>query len=202
MLIFTRWGGAKPWHGSFGEKIRDGARKHTGIDIFAKIGTPVYACVKSEVVTVEVSESMYGGTICLKVLDSDTFKNKRNHSFVPKYSNKTEIAEGPEFSHEGQLYCFYAHLSQMDVKKGDIVNAGDIIALSGTSGDGGKTFRTRNPHLHFEIRSTKVASGLNNKCNPCIYVDCKYDEMLSEEERRIQIEEAKEDYFQSHQTKL
>ena len=40
----------------------------------------------------------------------------------------------------------YGHASRLLVREGDSVQAGQVIALSGTSG------RSTAPHLHFEIR--------------------------------------------------
>ncbi len=48
--------------------------------------------------------------------------------------------------HHGSTYTVYGHLSQLKVKQGDHVAAGQIIALSGHSGN------ARGPHLHFEVR--------------------------------------------------
>ena len=47
--------------------------------------------------------------------------------------------------HVEQLQTYYGHLSEISVKKGDSVIAGQIIALSGNSG------KTTGPHLHFEV---------------------------------------------------
>lgn len=44
------------------------------------------------------------------------------------------------------LYSLYYHLSEMDVKEGDFVKAGDLIAKSGSTG------LATGPHLHWEIR--------------------------------------------------
>ena len=48
--------------------------------------------------------------------------------------------------HQGSTYTVYGHLSQINVKQGEHVEAGQTIALSGHSGN------ARGPHLHFEVR--------------------------------------------------
>ncbi|MFQ6057487.1 MAG: peptidoglycan DD-metalloendopeptidase family protein [Anaerolineae bacterium] len=51
-----------------------------------------------------------------------------------------------EIRHEMGYSTLYAHLSRYFVEVGDGVKAGDIIGLSGSSGN------TTGPHLHYEIR--------------------------------------------------
>lgn len=48
--------------------------------------------------------------------------------------------------HGPRLRTVYAHLSRIDVRAGDKVKGGQIIALSGQSGN------ASGPHLHFEIQ--------------------------------------------------
>ena len=49
----------------------------------------------------------------------------------------------------GICVCSYLHLSKMLVKKGQSINAGQLIAISGNSGK-----RTTGPHLHISCRWT------------------------------------------------
>jgi lipoprotein NlpD len=48
--------------------------------------------------------------------------------------------------HGGGLHTVYGHTARAYVKKGEKVRAGQVIALSGSSG------RSTAPHLHFEVR--------------------------------------------------
>jgi len=48
--------------------------------------------------------------------------------------------------HVNGLETFYAHLSRIKVKPNQIVKAGDVIGLGGSTG------RSQSPHLHFEVR--------------------------------------------------
>ncbi len=60
--------------------------------------------------------------------------------------------------HEMGYRTYYGHLSGYNVKPGDTVEPGDLIAYSGNSG------RTTGPHLHFEIRRGGTA------VNPSLYL--------------------------------
>ncbi len=48
--------------------------------------------------------------------------------------------------HHGTTYTVYGHLSELKVRQGEHVDGGQVIGLSGHSGN------ARGPHLHFEVR--------------------------------------------------
>jgi murein DD-endopeptidase MepM/ murein hydrolase activator NlpD len=48
--------------------------------------------------------------------------------------------------HHNDFYTNYAHLSEVRVKKGEFVNRGDVIGVSGNTGS------STGAHLHFEVR--------------------------------------------------
>lgn len=48
--------------------------------------------------------------------------------------------------HDNKLETYYAHLSQINVAPGDVIKAGEVLGLGGSTG------RSTGPHLHLEIR--------------------------------------------------
>lgn len=58
--------------------------------------------------------------------------------------------------HGNGYETLYGHLSKVDVKVGDFVKTGDVIAHSGSSG------KVTGPHLHFEIRKNGRAVNPND----------------------------------------
>lgn len=70
--------------------------------------------------------------------------------------------------HWNGLETLYAHLHRIKVKPGDIVNAGDVIGLGGSSG------RSTGSHLHWEIRFKGVP------LNPHHFIDFKTKELQND----------------------
>ena len=93
-----------------------GYNNHAGMDIACPTGTRVYAA--------------FGGTV-METTPAETYGTGR--SGIPC---RIKNADG-----ESQ---YYGHLSKVLVKRGDVVRAGQLIALSGATGN------VTGPHLHFE----------------------------------------------------
>ena len=90
----------------------------------------------------------YGNDV-FSAFDGRILEVKKNNK---AYGNTIKIA------HENGLISFYAHLSIIDVKKGQIICKGDIIGKIGTSGN------ATGPHLHFEIIEQ------DKKLNPLLFL--------------------------------
>lgn len=105
--------------------------KHKGIDLAAPTGTPVYAAAPGT-----VSAAGYG------VLDKS-------------YGNEVFI------KHSDGSYTNYAHLSKINVRKGQHVKAGQVIGRCGSTGN------STGPHLHFEIHKGEKW----NRVDPLPYME-------------------------------
>lgn len=100
--------------------------RHTGVDYACPVGTPVYAV--TDCVIVEAGDSVSWGAAYGKAIIIENTALKRR--------------------------AIYAHLSKIDVKKGDKIKGGAQIGLSGNTGN------STGPHLHYEERELpKVRYG-------------------------------------------
>ena len=120
-------------------------RAHQGIDLAIDNGYRCYAVDDAVVTRVERGNDGYGWVIELKLNDTYSYDGKC-----------------------GQLYAFYAHLSDIKVSKGQTVKAGDVIALTGSTGNAkGMSDVSKGSHLHFEVRTSPSAGlGLQNRTDP------------------------------------
>ncbi|MEJ8643094.1 M23 family metallopeptidase [Streptomyces sp. MS1.HAVA.3] len=105
---------------TFGKGGSMWSAKHSGQDFAVPTGTPVKAAAAGVVVKAGPNGGGDG----------------------PAYGNAIVI------KHATGTYSQYAHLSKIQVKIGQKVNASQRIALSGNTGN------SSGPHLHFEIRTT------------------------------------------------
>lgn len=63
-----------------------------------------------------------------------------------------------------KMQCTYMHMSDIHVKVGDTLNAGDAVGLSGNTGT-----RTTGEHLHFSVTSVS-ADGHSRQIDPAAYL--------------------------------
>ncbi len=66
------------------------------------------------------------------------------------------------------IYSFYAHLSEIDVKVGQRIEAGDIIGLEGGAKEDDNPGTSTGHHLHFEIRTD---TGSGHSIDPRKYIE-------------------------------
>jgi murein DD-endopeptidase MepM/ murein hydrolase activator NlpD len=103
---------------------------HSGIDIPSPMGTPVLAAGAGK-----VTWAGYG-------------LNTGTKDITDPYGLAVLIRH--DFGYQGfRVYTVYGHLSRLDVVKGEHVEAGQVIGLSGNTGE------ATGPHLHFEVRLGK-----------------------------------------------
>ena len=179
---------SKIW-GLFGDDIRqEVSRKHTGLDLFAKRGTNIYACVDGTIYN-RRWHSGYGNTITIKVKDPKAFMDRKRTDYTKKTNR--EMDNGTSWDDSGDIYLFYAHLHSVnEFVFGQEVKSGDIL---GTTGRSGVTGGTHAPHLHFEILcSYNMGVGTNYRINPAYFVNYKYFDEQSDSDRSAQLNEKNE----------
>ena len=168
----------------FGMTRSNGIRAHQGIDIFAVPGTDVFAVLDGKIVDLYVDKLGYGLNFYMEVDPKELEKIKRKN-YKPKESAREETY-GSNYTPEMEIkYIRYCHLSEVNVKLGDTVKAGQVIAKTGVTGNASGT---RAPHLHFEIAYEMRGKGLLNRVDPEMYFKIKNGNQLSEEEKKVQYE--------------
>jgi murein DD-endopeptidase MepM/ murein hydrolase activator NlpD len=116
---------------------------HTGIDIPARVGTPVVAAGSGKVIW--AGSGLYNG-------END-----------PDDPYGLAIAIQHDFSYRGEsLYTIYGHMDRIDVVWGQLVKTGEPLGLSGATG------RVTGPHLHFEVRVGR--NGFLSTRNPELWL--------------------------------
>ena len=126
-------------------RVREDGTVHKGIDLRAPVGTPIQAPRRGRIVVVDYDKEGGGQFIHMAV--------ERPDGSIPM--DKAGVDD------TGWRLTF-AHLSSVNVKPGDLVEAGQVIGLTGETG-----YKARGPHLHF---STQWFVD-NNLLNDHIFVD-------------------------------
>lgn len=178
----------------FGLTRSNGARGHQGIDIFALPGSDVYAVLDGKIVDMYVDKTGYGLNFYLEVDPKELEKIKRKN-YKPKESAR-EWPYSPNYDPNTMQvkYIRYCHLSEVNVKIGDTVKAGQVIAKTGTTGNASGTHA---PHLHFEIAFEMRGKGLINRVDPEMYFKIKNGDQLTKQEINAQTEVAKTEWFET-----
>jgi murein DD-endopeptidase MepM/ murein hydrolase activator NlpD len=106
---------------------------HTGIDLGAPLGTPVYAMLPGQVVVSAPNGELSG------------------------YGETVVVQHGPT------LFALYAHLSRRAVVRGAVVAPGQELGAVGTTAgtrdDPAGHFKSSGPHLHLEFLTRWPPSG-------------------------------------------
>jgi murein DD-endopeptidase MepM/ murein hydrolase activator NlpD len=133
----------KTWAGTRGEGLRNaGRRAHQGWDLYASVGTPVFAIT--------------GGTVVR------TENDPKNSTGFGRYISLQFTHVNPRDGRLTTFYAFYAHLESISVKLG-AVREGAVLGHTGISGNaaGGP------PHLHFGILTVPdPRKGLSSNVDP------------------------------------
>ncbi|WP_120512814.1 M23 family metallopeptidase [Photobacterium salinisoli] len=197
-------GGKCIYWGLFGDDIRkEKAGAHRGLDIFAEVGTNVYACVDAEIQHTRHSNSN-GNLIVLRVTDKKLVQriwSERLDYKVHELSDRSEGTIGKDVNIDNGLRFAYMHLKSIGInpetgkplKAGDKVKKGQIIAKSGVSGT--KSIGTCAPHLHFEVSTEHKYRDSYTKINPGYFLDYKYYDDQSEADIKLQKEVSKSAYI-------
>lgn len=112
---------------------------HRGLDLAAPKGTPIYATADAEV------------------------------TFAGRYPMSRSVAwwrfgNVVVLNHAGRFITIYAHCESVNVRKGQKVNQGDVIAFVGSTG------WSTNSHLHYEVRTDIRTPGQFTPVDPRIYI--------------------------------
>ncbi len=132
MSAFFVWPLPEKWHrvsSPFGQRVHPVTGKtsmHSGIDIACPQGTEVRAPCAGVIASVWQDEKS-GGGLSLTILGE-----------------------------EGALRFGFAHLSEVRVAKGDQVERGQVVALSGGTPGTEGAGRSTGPHLHVTVRAMKT----------------------------------------------
>jgi murein DD-endopeptidase MepM/ murein hydrolase activator NlpD len=130
---------------------------HYGVDMQATRGTPVYPFAVGTVLSAGSSSGNSAGGITITIL------------------------------HPNNMMTYYAHLSSINVSKGDEVNVNTQIGTVGNTGNA----QHSSPHLHFEVHENvnpknPTASWNGTAVNPASFMSVpKYNQKIEPSEKAV-----------------
>ena len=203
ICLFSESGHYKPWYSSFSATTRDIV--HQGIDLYARVGTPVYACMDGEIISTKSQHNV--GIVVLKVTGKQVEilrkMEKKDYQNILHKEIKTEnfSDDNLNFKYDSDMFVFrYMHLDEVYITN-KYVKCGQIIGRSGIKSPKGGIYKdSHNPHLHFEISSSDAMktglTGLKYRINPRVYINYKMPDMDLSSEYILSVSTCKE-YFKS-----
>ena len=99
----------KSCNGAFGYVRNKGQKAHAGLDIFARIGTPCFACLDGEIVQ-DMGEGTYGNVIVLKVKGDDLRASKNNYTLEFSGDEQNEIVQADNFDIDSDYFLSLIHI--------------------------------------------------------------------------------------------
>lgn len=99
-----------------------------------------------------------------KVLSTENYGKVVSVNHNAQSSDGKSITVEYERENGKKVQVYYSHLSEINVKVGDTINAGTSIGISGNSGT-----RTTGPHLHFSVKNIN-ADGTSRSIDPTAYL--------------------------------
>ncbi len=112
-----------------------------GVKLTTGVGTYIHPVIKVERMHNGIDLKTYSGNAILATANGIVIEASISYG---GYGKKITI------DHNGIYQTFYGHLSELKIKKGDIVKRGDIIGAAGTTG------AAVEPHLHYEVRNANL----------------------------------------------
>jgi hypothetical protein len=143
------------------EKLRP--KNHKGIDLKAQINSSFVAMYKGTVENAEYIEKEPN------IKEKPCYIDPKDGICKGDWGNFIKISSTVNGK---EIITLYGHLNQMEVKKGQIVQQGDVLGLTGITGNASSN-KDIIPHLHVEIE--EKINGVWIRVDPEKYLSTKFD---------------------------